>query len=157
MSIKRIGALVIGQSPRPDLVAPLVQLLPDCEIRQAGALDGLTPEDLPGTTGDGKTMEQEISSERSAGSGAGIIEFERLERSDGQKLVANFMRGQFIERPTKGKPSAGQTRPAPTYKRKTLRREGGVRFDNITQSRWCELALEEPREELYSNAGQRRE
>jgi len=44
---KRIGALTIGQSPRPDLVSPLVQLMPDCEIIQAGALDGLTPEELP--------------------------------------------------------------------------------------------------------------
>ena len=44
---KRIGALTIGQSPRPDLVSPLAQLMPDCEIVQAGALDGLTPEELP--------------------------------------------------------------------------------------------------------------
>ena len=44
---KRIGALTIGQSPRPDLVSPLVRLMPDCEIIQAGALDGLTPEELP--------------------------------------------------------------------------------------------------------------
>ena len=50
MPTKRIGALVIGQSPRPDLVAPLVQLLPACEILQAGALDSLTLEDLPDTT-----------------------------------------------------------------------------------------------------------
>ena len=47
MSKKRIGALTIGQSPRPDLVAPLKNLLPDCEILQAGALDNLTPDDLP--------------------------------------------------------------------------------------------------------------
>jgi protein AroM len=44
---KRIGALVIGQSPRPDLVSPLMQLIPACEIIQAGALDGLSPEELP--------------------------------------------------------------------------------------------------------------
>jgi len=50
MPTKRIGALVIGQSPRPDLVAPLLQLLPDCEILQAGALDDLTLDDLPDTT-----------------------------------------------------------------------------------------------------------
>jgi hypothetical protein len=80
-------------------------------------------------------VEKQIPSERSAGPVARIIEFERLERSDGQKLVANFMRGQFIERPTKGKPSAGQTHPTPAYERKTLRREGGVRLDNIAQSR----------------------
>ncbi len=47
MSTKRIGALVIGQSPRPDLVIPLQHMLPDCEILQAGALDKLTSEDLP--------------------------------------------------------------------------------------------------------------
>jgi protein AroM len=47
MSQKRIGALTIGQSPRPDLVTPLENLLPDCEIVQAGALDDLTPCDLP--------------------------------------------------------------------------------------------------------------
>ncbi|MCJ7659096.1 MAG: AroM family protein [Anaerolineales bacterium] len=50
MSRKRIGALTIGQSPRPDLVAPLMQLLPDCEIIQAGALDDLAPGELPETT-----------------------------------------------------------------------------------------------------------
>ena len=44
---KRIGVLTIGQSPRPDLVSPLVQLMPGCEIIQAGALDGLMPEELP--------------------------------------------------------------------------------------------------------------
>ena len=47
MSKNRIGALTIGQSPRPDLVAPLENLLPDCEIIQAGALDDLTSGDLP--------------------------------------------------------------------------------------------------------------
>jgi protein AroM len=47
MSSKRIGALTIGQSPRPDLVAPLESMLPDCEILQAGALDGLEPDEIP--------------------------------------------------------------------------------------------------------------
>jgi len=47
MAQKRIGALTIGQSPRPDLVAPLENQLPDCEILQAGALDNLTADDLP--------------------------------------------------------------------------------------------------------------
>ena len=41
MNNKQIGALLIGQSPRPDLVKPLAALLPDWEIIQAGALDGL--------------------------------------------------------------------------------------------------------------------
>ncbi len=44
---KKIGALQIGQTPRPDLVTPLETLLPDVEIIQAGALDGLTPDALP--------------------------------------------------------------------------------------------------------------
>lgn len=48
MELKRIGALVIGQSPRPDLVDPLVSALPaGCKVLQAGALDGLTTDDLP--------------------------------------------------------------------------------------------------------------
>lgn len=51
MPRKKIGALVIGQSPRPDLVAPLMKLLPGCDILQAGALDSLTSEDLPDITG----------------------------------------------------------------------------------------------------------
>jgi protein AroM len=51
MSQKRIGALTIGQSPRPDLIAPLASLLPaNCEIVQVGALDGLTQGDLPSET-----------------------------------------------------------------------------------------------------------
>lgn len=45
---KKIGALTIGQSPRPDLVSPLVQCLPvDCHVLQAGALDGLEATSLP--------------------------------------------------------------------------------------------------------------
>ena len=50
MSKKRIGALIIGQSPRLDLVAPLEQLLPDFEILQAGALDDVRRDDLTGVT-----------------------------------------------------------------------------------------------------------
>lgn len=47
MTQKTIGALTIGQSPRPDLIAPLEKMLPNHEIIQAGALDGLRPEELP--------------------------------------------------------------------------------------------------------------
>lgn len=48
MTHKLIGALTIGQSPRPDLVAPLISRLPEkCQILQAGALDGLTKASLP--------------------------------------------------------------------------------------------------------------
>lgn len=50
MSNQQVGALLIGQSPRPDLVKPLAELLPDWEVVQAGALDGLTSADLPATT-----------------------------------------------------------------------------------------------------------
>ncbi len=48
MTHKRIGTLTIGQSPRPDLVSPLINQLPDnCQIIQAGALDGLEKSSLP--------------------------------------------------------------------------------------------------------------
>ena len=48
MTNKVIGALTIGQSPRPELVAPLKRRLPEeCQILQAGALDGLTKASLP--------------------------------------------------------------------------------------------------------------
>lgn len=50
MTKKRVGALLIGQSPRPDLVDPLANLMPEWEILQCGALDGLVPEDLPDVT-----------------------------------------------------------------------------------------------------------
>ncbi|MDJ0755737.1 MAG: AroM family protein [Ardenticatenaceae bacterium] len=43
----KIGALVIGQSPRPDLVDPLRVAYPTAEIVEAGALDLLTEEVLP--------------------------------------------------------------------------------------------------------------
>ena len=48
MIYKNIGVLTIGQSPRPDLVSPLIQQLPEnCKIIQSGALDGLTKASLP--------------------------------------------------------------------------------------------------------------
>lgn len=47
MTRPTLTALTIGQSPRPDLVRPLADLLPDWQIRQVGALDGLTLADLP--------------------------------------------------------------------------------------------------------------
>ncbi len=48
MTHKLIGALVIGQSSRPDLVSPLINQLPkNCQIIQVGALDGLTKAFLP--------------------------------------------------------------------------------------------------------------
>lgn len=50
MNPKQIGALLIGQSPRPDLVKPLAEALPSWEIVQAGALDDLTTADLPPIT-----------------------------------------------------------------------------------------------------------
>ncbi|MEM7331759.1 MAG: AroM family protein [Chloroflexota bacterium] len=47
MVSKSIGALVIGQTPRPDLVDPLQEILPDILVKQVGGLDGLTETDLP--------------------------------------------------------------------------------------------------------------
>ena len=48
MTYKKIGVLTIGQSPRPDLVSPLIQQLPEgCDLIQIGALDGLTKTSLP--------------------------------------------------------------------------------------------------------------
>ncbi|MCP5094481.1 MAG: AroM family protein [Chloroflexi bacterium] len=45
---KHIGALTIGQAPRPDLVSPLEKMLPNnYEIIQSGALDNLGATDLP--------------------------------------------------------------------------------------------------------------
>lgn len=41
MSKPRLGLLTIGQSPRADIVPDMAGLLPDVEIVQAGALDGL--------------------------------------------------------------------------------------------------------------------
>ncbi|MEZ4707398.1 MAG: AroM family protein [Caldilineaceae bacterium] len=47
----RIGALVIGQSPRPDLVDPLRQALPQADVIEVGALDELTAAELPAVEG----------------------------------------------------------------------------------------------------------
>ena len=43
-----VGAITIGQAPRPDLLAPLLARLPgDVEVVEVGALDGLAADDLP--------------------------------------------------------------------------------------------------------------
>jgi protein AroM len=43
-----IGAVTIGQSPRPDLLEPLrARLAGDVEVVEAGALDGIAAGDLP--------------------------------------------------------------------------------------------------------------
>lgn len=47
----KVGAVVIGQSPRPDLVAPFGRLRPEVEVVQVGALDGLTVGALPSVEG----------------------------------------------------------------------------------------------------------
>lgn len=44
---KRVGVLTIGQSPRPDLISPLSDLLPGCQIVEEGALDDVAPETIP--------------------------------------------------------------------------------------------------------------
>jgi protein AroM len=46
-----IGLLVIGQSPRPDLTGPVRAALPHATLLEAGALDGLTAQDLPTAQG----------------------------------------------------------------------------------------------------------
>lgn len=43
----KVGVLTIGQSPRPDLVGPIQQLLPHCDVVEAGALDLQARERLP--------------------------------------------------------------------------------------------------------------
>jgi hypothetical protein len=48
MAQKKIGALIIGQLPRPDLIEPLAQWLPTgCQLLPAGALDDLEETALP--------------------------------------------------------------------------------------------------------------
>lgn len=42
-----VGLLTIGQSPRPDLTAPLQAMVSSVDWQEAGALDGLTAADLP--------------------------------------------------------------------------------------------------------------
>jgi protein AroM len=47
MKKRVIGAVTIGQSPRVDLVPELISILgPDIEIRERGALDGLTKDEI---------------------------------------------------------------------------------------------------------------
>jgi len=51
MAQKKIGALIIGQLPRPDLIEPLAQWLPSgCQLLPAGALDDLGKTALPDAT-----------------------------------------------------------------------------------------------------------
>jgi protein AroM len=48
MPDKLVGALTIGQSPRPDLVDPLRRTLPDgWRVKEVGALDGLSAALIP--------------------------------------------------------------------------------------------------------------
>lgn len=49
---KKIGALVIGQSPRLDLTAPLEAAFPECEIICGGALDGIPARAIPNVAED---------------------------------------------------------------------------------------------------------
>ena len=60
---KRIGALVIGQSPRPDLTDPLQQMIPEWDIITAGALDHLHREALPAHQSDYPLMTRMRSGE----------------------------------------------------------------------------------------------
>lgn len=46
----RIGAILIGQSPRPDLVKPLTKANPNFQYIESGALDFVDPADIPAPT-----------------------------------------------------------------------------------------------------------
>ncbi len=46
----RIGAILIGQSPRPDLVKPLIKANPNFQYIESGALDFVDPADIPEPT-----------------------------------------------------------------------------------------------------------
>lgn len=46
----RIGAITISQSPRHDLLKPMIAMFPEHEIIEAGALDNLNISDLPDGT-----------------------------------------------------------------------------------------------------------
>ncbi len=46
----RIGAILIGQSPRPDLVKPLIKANPNFQYIESGALDFVNPADIPEPT-----------------------------------------------------------------------------------------------------------
>ena len=48
---KPIGILIIGQTPRADLMAPLDRLARTCDLRPRGALDALEAGDLPSAEG----------------------------------------------------------------------------------------------------------
>lgn len=67
--MKRIGLLTIGQSPRDDVVPEIQSLLPqEVEIVQAGALDGLTPNEIAAhrPTSADKTLITRLKSGREA-------------------------------------------------------------------------------------------
>lgn len=44
--MKKIGAITIGQSPRVDVTSDIMGILGDIELIEAGALDGLTKDDI---------------------------------------------------------------------------------------------------------------
>ncbi|MFM2032663.1 MAG: hypothetical protein RLZZ297_1428 [Chloroflexota bacterium] len=46
----RIGAILIGQSPRPDLVKPLSKANPNYQYIESGALDFVDPAEIPAPT-----------------------------------------------------------------------------------------------------------
>ena len=52
--MKRIGAITIGQAPRTDILLDVEPILgPDIELIQAGALDGMTLEEVQTLRPDG--------------------------------------------------------------------------------------------------------
>jgi protein AroM len=49
----RLGIVTIGQTPRPDLAAAFQREAPHAEVRVAGALDGVSPDELAALTAPG--------------------------------------------------------------------------------------------------------
>ena len=62
ITMKKIGAITVGQSPRVDLIPEIQPILGDSvEIIQAGALDGLSKEEISKFGPDSRTEPQRHS------------------------------------------------------------------------------------------------
>ncbi|MBC8504324.1 MAG: AroM family protein [Chloroflexi bacterium] len=89
-----IGALTIGQSPRPDLVEPLTKMFPDYEIIQAGALDGMEIDELPDTEGDAYPLVTRMRDSRLVMVAENFIEpllQDALDRLESEGVAANLL------------------------------------------------------------------
>ena len=91
---KRIGALVIGQTPREDLVAPLTAALPNFEIQQVGALDGLSEEMLPNIQDAAYPLSTRLNNGRSVTVSQKFVEprlQQKLDEIEQQGVVASIL------------------------------------------------------------------